>query len=264
MNNSNDSLVKKRIEKEYKEYLDKGYCERAKVLNEVMGKKFFDEKNPHYFTGKLDGKVVAVNLNPKRDLSDRKDRVIYDNFEKFWDFYEKFGEHRYGLNSNRKADSKFDNKQVKFYKGAGLLNLKEKEENANDKFSNLKLIFENKLQWELIPFGSPDFTFGKIGIENIKPFLNEALEVATLYPREYIFFNGAVFRDLLSFDNVKMVSKHHFKLKKKDGTDTKKEDYEIINILINGNVKAAILSHYAFFNTPLPDYGKKVVDLYHK
>jgi len=258
------NLIKKRIKEEYEDYLRLGYCQKAKELNEKMGiDNFFDIHNPHYFTGKLDRKVVAVNLNPKRDYSDRTNQPSFNSFEEFWDHYENFGKNIYELPENKKT-SKFDNKQVRFYKGAGLLNLKEKEENLADKFNNLKLVMENKLQWELIPYGSPDFTFGKIGIENIKPFLIDAVKIATLYQRDYIFFNGAVFRGLLTFDNIKCVSKHKFKLKKNDGTYAKREDHEIINILINNNIKAAILSHYAYFNTPLPDYGRMVVNLYHK
>ncbi|HPQ35717.1 MAG TPA: hypothetical protein PK563_14585 [Tenuifilaceae bacterium] len=258
------NIVKEKIKREYEEYLKIGYCKQAKELNECIGDEvFFDTHNPHYFTGKLDSKVVAVNLNPKRDKKHRSEKILKNTFDEFWDFYENFGKLKYETPKDKKADSRFDNKQVKFYKGAGLLDLIEEKGHA-DKFINLKKVIDNKLQWELVPFGSPDFTFSKIGYKNLNPFLSAAIEAVILFPRDYIFFNGAVFRDLLNFENIELVSKHHFKLMKKDGTYTGKDDYEIINIIINGKIKAAILSHYAYFNTPLPDYGRKIIELYHK
>ena len=66
-----------------------------------------------------------------------------------------------------------------------------------------------------------------------------------------------------------MVSSCYFQLLKKNGELAKgplkkNNEYEMINIKIDGKHKAAILPNYALFYTPLNDYGKKVIEHYHQ
>lgn len=254
------NIIQEKIKLEYEDYLQKGFCQKARDLNKIVGSGFFDDKNPHYFTGKLDSKVVTINLNPKSNKK-RETKNLFENFSSFWDNYENFGVRNYA--SRKWPPQKFDIKQVMFFKETGLLNLIE-EKNIIDKYINLERVIDNKLQWELIPYGSDEFSFSKIGKENIKSYLEEAIKVVTLFPRDYIIFKGAVFRDLLHFDNIKKTLDSTFKLKKKDGTFAKKENYQLINIIIDNELPATILPHYAYHITPLINYGKKMIELYPK
>lgn len=85
-----------------------------------------------------------------------------------------------------------------------------------------------------------------------------------MYDRKYVFFCGAVFRELAWFENIKFVKNHKFKLIKNNGEETR-DYYELISIELTGNnkqIKAAILPQYARQGAPLAAYGKKVKQLY--
>lgn len=256
--------LKENMRKDYEQYLKNGYCTGAKELNGRIGEDYFDVTNPHYFTGKLDAEVVVINLNPKRDINQQGQKVQFDDFEKYWEHYTKFGIINYDPENKSQHKSAFDQKQVRFFKAIGLLDLLD---NSNNKRKNLQRVVDNKLQWELVPYGSSDFKFQKVGRKNLLPFIEKAVKVVSMYPRKYILFNGAIFRELLKLDNVQEVSRYNFSLTKTDGSQTKGEFYEVINICIksdNTEIRACILPHYAVQGLPIESYAKKTIEFYHK
>ena len=256
--------LKENMREEYEQYLKNGYCTRAKKLNDKIGEDYFDVTNPHYFTGKLDAEIVVVNLNPKRDNDQQGQGVQFDDFEKYWEHYTKFGIIMYDPENKSQHKSAFDQKQVRFFKAIGLLDL---IDDTNNKRENLQRVVDNKLQWELVPYGSSDFKFKKVGRNNLIPFIEEAVKVVSMYSRKYVLFNGAIFRELLNLDNIQEVSRYNFSLIKTDDSQTKGQFYEIINILIksdNGEIKACILPHYAIQGLPIESYEKKMKEFYHK
>ena len=68
--------------------------------------------------------------------------------------------------------SPFDHKQIRFHKPFDLSPI-----NDNDQYQNLENVIDRKFQLELVPFGSPDFSYHKIGIKNLNPFTDNLLSI---------------------------------------------------------------------------------------
>ena len=145
------------MRKNFEEWKELDVCKASKDLNEKIGYNYFDKSFTQFFVGDFNSKLVMVHLNPKRDKTCWDKICNYDNFEDYFDVYRRFGSHNYGPNTDRSHKSNFDLKQVRFLKGFNYFNFKN-----NDKFQNLELVKNNKLQLELIPFGSPDFNYKKL------------------------------------------------------------------------------------------------------
>jgi hypothetical protein len=249
---------KKQVELAFNQWNEKGFCNEAKLLNEGVGFEYFDTANPHFFTGDITSELVLIHLNPKRNLSDWNKKCDYIDFQSYWYSYERFGNKHYGKESKRTHKSSFDHKQIRFLKPFDLLPI-----NSNDKFQNLENVIDGKLQLELVPFGSPNFSYHKIGIENLNPFIDRLLSIISTSPRKYVIFCGRVFEKLLS-DYIQNKTTHSFKLTKKDGTLTKSE-FHAINITIkNGNniINACIAPQFSKQGCPVMEYGIKVKELY--
>ena len=240
------------IKNEFSDYLKNGYCKKAKEMNLAIGDDYFDIVNPHYFTGNPESKIVMVMLNPQRDKNKYNEPNSFSCIDQYWNHYRYFGKDVYGKNSARKRKEKFDLNQLLFIRNLGVIDFVQEKSN-NDKFDNLEKVIDQKLQWELVPYGSPSFNFKHIGIFNLKYFLNKTVEIISLHERKYVFFCGAVFRELLWHESVKIINSHRFKLTKKDGTQTQ-SDYELIKISIkteDQEIKEAILQQYAMQGAPL-------------
>lgn len=255
--------IKQFIKNEFEEYLQNGYCKKAYDMNQVIGEDYFDTVNPHFFTGNPESDIVLVMLNPKRDKNQYNAPNTFATFEEYWNHYENFGRNVYGIKSARKSKEKFDLNQLLFFRNLDVIDFIEEKTNS-DKFDNLEKAIDQKLQWELVPYGSPNFNFKHIGTYNLKYFLDKAIEVISMHERKYVFFCGAVFRELIWFENIKCNKNHKFRLIKTNGTETR-DYYEMISVELNNNnkkIKAAILPQYSRQGAPLETYAKKVKELY--
>ena len=257
--------LKSFIKSEFEEYQKNGFCKEAKKMNDAIGESYFDIVNPHYFTGKPDSEIVTVMLNPQRRKEDYNKKTEFKDFETYWNTYRYYGRNNYGITDEHKPTwkSKFDLNQRIFFKQLDIIDYKH-EKAEPDIFENLEKTIDLKLQWELVPYGSPNFNFKHIGISQLKSFISRTIDIVTMYDRKYVFFCGAVFRELAWFENVKFVKNHKFKLIKNNGEETR-DYYELISIELTGNnkqIKAAILPQYARQGAPLAAYGKKVKELY--
>ena len=135
----------------------------------------------------------------------------------------------------------------------------------DDVYHNLEIVIDKKLQLELVPFGSPDFNYQKIGTKNIQTFIHRLISLMAEYEREYIIFCGRVFQAILK-DYIIEEKSHSFYLTKTDGTLTKSE-FEIVNIKLKYNdlvITACIAPQYAKQGCPISRYGEKVSELYGK
>jgi len=119
------------------------------------------------------------------------------------------------------------------------------------------------LQLELVRFGSPNFNFNKVGIENLQPFIDILMNVLLQSERKYIIFCGSVFEELFAHCPRKT---HTFYLTKKDGSRSARE-YRVTNVKMqhhNQEIIACIAPHYAIQGIPADKYGEKVCHLYGK
>lgn len=251
---------RQRVHKAFNEWNENGFCEEARLLNAGVGTDYFDTANPHFFTGDTSSELVLIHLNPKRNKPQWNKKCDYSNFQSYWESYERFGYRHYGEESSRTHKSPFDHKQIRFLKPFGILSLDNK-----GKYQNLENVIDGKLQLELVPFGSPDFLYHKIGIENLNPFVDRLLSIIGEKQRKYVIFCGRVFEHILS-DYIIDKTTYSFRLTKNDGNPTK-SDFQVININLEkggAKINACIAPQFAKQGYPVTEYGKKVKELYGK
>jgi hypothetical protein len=248
---------KEEVKKNFEEWKTLGYCNEAVELNKKIGTDYFDVCAPGLFTGDVHAKLVMVHLNPKRNKCQWDKKCNFPNFDAYWEYSAKFGANVYGTNSKRTHKSPFDQKQIRFLKPFDILPFN------GDKYHDLEISIDKKLQMELVPFGSPNFNYLEIGVENLKPFVNRLLNLLLESERDYVIFCGRVFQEILKDYIVK--EKHHsFYLTKKDGNLTK-STFEVINIKLKLNdseITACIVPQYAKQGYPVAEYGKEVCNRY--
>ncbi|MDR0829202.1 MAG: hypothetical protein LBN95_03710 [Prevotellaceae bacterium] len=248
---------KETVKKNFDEWQNRGFCQDAVELNNNVGKGYFDVANPHFFTGDIAAKLAFVHLNPKRNQKDWNSKCNYVDFEDYWAKYAQFGANTYGINSKRTHKSPFDLKQIRFLKPFGILPFND------DKYHDLEIVIDKKLQLELVPFGSPNFNYLEIDVKNLNPFVTRLLNLLMENKRDYVFFCGRVFLEILKKYIVKE-KRHSFYLTKNDGSLTK-SIFEAINIklqLNNSEITACILPQYAKQGYPVSEYGKEVFNRY--
>lgn len=259
MNKLNNSQFRENVRLDFEDWKREGACRRAQQINESIGLKYFDVAGPQHFTGNIESEIVMVHLNPKRNVNNFGPECKFKTFDEYWSFYENFGKVHYGPRSKPKHKSPFDHKQVRFLRPLGLIPLDE-----NDNNENLRRVIDDKLQLELIPYGSPDFNFHKVGIENINPFIKDIVHLIGSHDRKFVLFCGRVFVELLK-PFSKTLKEHRFRLAKNDGSPTK-NFFEVINIVIqygdSEQIRACILPQFAMQGSPTSQYGKKLADLY--
>jgi len=256
----------------FNEWLENNSCSEAVKLNEKLNEKYFDESNPQFFAGDLDAELVLVHLNPKRNNTSDKNGVPqwgqkcnFKNYEDFEHYFTKFGYIKY---TKERAEgkplwkSKFDHKQVRFLKEFD----KEILSFTGDKYKDLEIVIDHKLQLELIPFGSPDFSFKRFRNEDLKPFIDRILSLITEKERKYVIFCGRVFEELLAPYYTVDSHTEKFKLQKTNGEETDNY-YSLINIKLkfnNQEIIAAIAPQFAQIGMPTSEYGQKVSEMYGK
>jgi len=251
---------KQLVEQAFNQWKNNDAVDEAIQLNKEIGLEYFDTANPHFFTGKTDSELVLVHLNPKRNKEHWNKKCDFADFQSYWKSYEKFGNRNYGEDSKRTHKSPFDHKQIRFLKPFDILSLDNQDINQN-----LEAVIDGKLQLELIPFGSPDFLYRKIGVNSIKPYVSRLLSIIGENQRKYVVFCGRVFEHILS-DYIIDKTTHSFKLTKNEGNPTK-SDFQVINITLQSEVKkinACIAPQFAKQGYPVTEYGKKVKELYGK
>lgn len=244
---------------DFEDWQSKGECDRAKKINEQMGREYFDTANPHYFTGAPSASLVLVHLNPQRNMNLWHQRCGFTCFDEYLDFYQHFGRFHYGVSSDRKHKSRFDQKQVRFLEAFDVLPF------TGNKYADLELVIDGKLQLELVPYGSPNFDSKAVPTGFMGELIRIAIDVINQHPREYVIFCGAIFRKLLK-PWIVCQQEHKFRMQKKDGTQTANE-YSTINIRIQVEhgkcIEACVAPQYTKRVGLEEPYGKKVHELYH-
>jgi hypothetical protein len=259
--NKNILKFKEIVRSDFEDWKNDGACRKALDINKSINLEYFDVARPQYFTGDIQSEIVMVHLNPKRDRSraDFDSKCDYESFDEYWSFCEKFGKFNYGSLSNRSHKSPFDHKQIRFLRPLGLIPFSD-----NDVYGNLERVVDNKLQLELIPYGSPDFNPRVVSKKIIDPFAGDIIDAISICERKYVLFCGRVFIELLR-DFSEVLKEHKFRMLKNNGSLTKNY-FEVINILIRYKdrkpIRACILPQFAMQGSPTAQYGKKLAELY--
>ncbi|MGP5504133.1 hypothetical protein [Psychrobacter celer] len=252
------------IKRDFDEFHSSGKIERAKALTRITGMHMNHNEYPEYFFGDLNAKFVLVHLMPKQN--DNLD-ATYQGELKFQDFtdyviyYQHFGENHYGKSLKNRRKSIFDTKQVHFILPFNALNL-----SADDEFVNLQRVIDDKLQLELVPFGSSSFKTDLMTHEALQPYIELLLDTIIKTDRDYVIFCGKVFESLLRARIVKKED-YSFKLIKADGSLSKNNArFSRLTLRYKGQeFKAGIAHSFAqqgLTGAVMEDYGKKCCERY--
>ena len=250
--------------KNYKNYIEiivddwqkNGFCCSAVKLNTAIGSEYFDTCNPHFYAGDLNAKLVMVQLNPKRELKDFNEKSTITQ-PQYFDFYSNYGKTHYGIERKENWKSKFDQKLIRFLRPLNLLEI-----NSTDIFKNLENVVDQKLQLELIPFGSTSFDYTKIPQHLFSEYIELILSLITSTERNCVIFGGRVFSKILS-SYITSKEVFRFKLQKVNG-DLTKNEYEIEKLTLCYKGKffnAFITPQFAQQGMPVEAYGKKLAEI---
>ena len=241
------------------EFLETRALSRARELSARTDQHFNHNGLPLFFTGDLDAPLVLVHLNPKQD--DNTEPVFdgdlpIGSFEEYFDHCRHFGARAYGSGSPRSHRSSFDHKQIRFLRPFGIIDFVE-EHSIVDRFTNLERVCDNKLQLELIPYGSATFSTVGFTSELLQPHYERIMAVIAARPRRYVIFCGAVF-DKLFRDHV--VEEHTFNLRKQDGTAERQASrFAVLKLPYENTTITAGLAHsWARQGIPMSSYGDEI------
>lgn len=260
---------KQYMENKFNEFEKYGTAKEAIYLQEKIEQHLNHNNYPHFFTGKLDSRIVFVHLNPKEQDTDSNifgGTRRFESFDEYFDFYERYGTYMY-KNPQSYLKSSFDQKQLKLLKALGIMNFLDESIDKKHKIRNrnLAISIDQKLQLELIPYGSDNLkSISNKKIQYLKGYINRILDLIISVERDYIFFCGKVHIGLLK-DYIVSNTEYKIEVKTKDGKNTSSY-YHNIELNYNGKqIKAGILRTYpkqGFDGNLIVQYGKKVIDLY--
>lgn len=237
---------------------------RAEVLSEQTGMHVNHNEYPAYFFGDPKAKFVLVHLNPKQqdNQSDSyKGNFKFANFDKYFESLRYYGKNHYGKQSKKLVKSPFDRKQIRFIKPFNVIEF----DDIDNEYLNLEKVMDNKLQLELLPFGSSKFETALIKGDPLKPYIEILLDTIISEEREYVIFCGKVFETLLK-DYILSKKDYVFKLPKIDGS-TAKNNSSFSKIIINFNgkeISAGIAKSFAQQGLNMSEYGDKCWQLYNQ
>jgi hypothetical protein len=259
----------KLLESEFNEFQNTGIAKGGVYLKEKTGQHLNHNNYPHYFTGDFNSKIVFVHLNPKEKNTDSDifgGEFKFASFQEYFDFYQRYGTHRY-RNPESDFKSRFDQKQLKLLKGLNIMTFLSEENDKRGKIrrENLATALDEKLQLELVPYGSDNFeTIPNDKIECLNDYINNILDLIVAKERDYIFFCGEVFTRLLAKYLVSN-EEHNISVFTKEGKE-KSSYFHKLEINYKGkHIKAGILRTYpqpGFDGDLITQYGKRVKELY--
>jgi hypothetical protein len=251
------------MQADLQEFRTAGTISRARWLADATGQHFNADRLPQYFTGDLDGPVVLVHLNPKQ--ANAPDQVpgwqtTSCTLEEYFNSCRHFGALMYGPSSPRTHQSPFDHKQIRFLRPLGAMDFIQ-EHSRTDRFTNLERVVDDKLQLELVPYGSASFSPRGFTPEVLAPHLARILSTIVTVPRRYVLFCGAVFTPLLSEYVIRW---HEFRLRKKDGTlERQRSSFANLVLPYQGHsVRAGLAQSWTRQGIPMTAYAEQIRSRY--
>jgi hypothetical protein len=251
------------IRADLEEFLATGTVSRARQLTAATGQRFSADRLPQFFTGDLDAPVVLVHLNPKQAKVPTPPpawQATVRTLKDYFDWYRHFGARMYGPSSPRTHRSPFDHKQIRFLRPLDVIDFVQ-ERSRDDRFTNLERVIDDKLQLELVPYGSVSFSTHGFTPVVLAPHFDRILSTIATVPRHYVLFCGAVFKPLLREHITRW---HDFHLRRKDGTLGRQRSC-FANLLLpykGGWIRAGLAQSWARQGIPMAAYAQEVRSRY--
>jgi hypothetical protein len=235
---------------------------KARELSSRSTTSFNHNTYPVYFTGDLRSSLVLVHPNPQQPASDTPEYsggFEYEDFDDYLTRHRRFGHYRWELSEEH--PSPLDHKEMRFLRHWGVIEFLDAETGA-EKRTNAARAIDQKLQLELIPYGSPKLPAGCLPPDAIAPFYERLMRVITAYPRDYVIFCGSIFESLLA-PYIVGRDDHAFRLPTSSGVS--RVEYRFSNLALDFDgrvVSAAIAPHFASPGVPMDAYGRTCHERY--
>jgi hypothetical protein len=258
-----DRLLRE-IEVDVEDFVRNRRVHRAKQLSELSGQHFNQDEPPLYFTGDHDSELVLIHLNPKAPAASPAPRfegeLPFRSLHEYVELKRHFGAVTYGPAAPRTHRSPFDHKQIRFLRAFGVIPFME-ERTREDRFRNLELVCDRKLQLELIPYTSPSFSTRGLTRALLAPHFERLMHVITARPRRYVIFCGSVFAPLLK---AAVVAEHRFRLTRTDGVPERMTSrFAKLELHYGAEpITAGLAYSFARQGIPMAQYGDAVHKLY--
>jgi hypothetical protein len=264
------------IQKHINQLLSVGKITIAEKLNQNIistDYKLQEHAVPMFFTGKLDAKIVFIELNPGLGLMEptiTDNKISLDKFgiknlpeindvNSYVEFFENFGKYKAeSLEQNGKKIKGFDSKQLYFFSGFGLLGLEDKSEFG---FNDMIEVRKEKLQLELVPYASRKFNFKNFSPDYLKERFSFNQKIIDSYNRDFVFITGNMGQlvKIMEFAGLKISERKKFSV-----SGRSKEDLSIA-FALNGKMPIILLPSYknqSLHSSQMKAYGKVCKELY--
>ncbi|MEH0825759.1 MULTISPECIES: hypothetical protein [unclassified Micromonospora] len=258
-------VLRRDVKTDLADLAERGRVRRADQLSAATGQRFHATAVPQYFTGDLDARLVLVHLNPKQDLAHVAPSAYSGPVpcaEEYLDQCIHFGRDKYGPNSGRTHKSPFDYRQIRYLRPFNVIDFVG-DDVSDARWINLERVVDRKLQLELIPYQSVQFSTHGMTPAVLNEHFDRLLDTITAVPRAYVIFCGSVFSGVLQPGWVRR--EHRFRLAKNDGRLTATM-YRFANLVITHGGQEVIAGwapSYPQQGIPMDAYGSECAARYH-
>jgi hypothetical protein len=235
---------------------------RARDLSARTSVHFNHNTYPVFFTGDLGSRLVLVHHNPRERENDAavyEGGFEYEDFDEYLERHRRFGYYRWELGDQYPAP--FDYKQMRFLRHWGVIDFLDGE-TRDEQRTNVARAVDQKLQLELIPYGSPRFPVDALPPEVVAPQYERLMRVITAYPRDSVIVCGGELESLLKPYIIDR-DDHSFRLPTSTGIS--RAEYRFSNLLLDfdgGTVPVGLAPHYASPGVPMDAYGQRCHERY--
>jgi hypothetical protein len=234
----------------------------ARALSLCSGVHFNHNTYPLFFTGDLHSPLVLVHPNPQQresQAAEHEGAFEYQGFDDYLTRHRRFGHHRWELGDEH--PSPVDHKEMRFLRHWGVIDFLDAA-TSDEKRTNAARAIDQKLQLELIPYGSPRFPPGGLASDVVAPFYERLMRVVTAYPRDYVILGAAVFESLFAPFIVER-DDHSFRLPTSTGVSRREYRFSNLALAFDGRIVAAgIAPNFASPGVPMDAYGQACHERY--
>ncbi len=231
------------------------HSRRAKQLSARTSVALNHNTYPVYFTGDLSSPVVLVHHNPVQrgnDADRHEGRFEYADFDDYVEQHRRFGHYRWEV--GEQPPSPADYKHLRFLRHWGLDDEVAGETPAELR-SNLARSVDERLQLELIPYGSAKFPAAPLPPDVLAPLYERLMRVITAYPRAFVVLCGPVLEPILA-PHIVARDEHRFRLPTSTGVS--RSEYVFCNLLLDVDgeqVAVGLAPNFASPGVPMDAYG---------
>ena len=235
---------------------------KARNLSAHSTARFNHNTYPVFFAGDLQSTLVLVHLNPRQresDAAEYEGDFDYEDFDDYLERHRRLGHYRWDLSQDH--PSPVDHKEMRFLRHWGAIDFVDAE-TASEKRTNAARAIDQKLQLELIPYGSPKLAPGCLPPEAIAPFYERLMSVVSAYPRDYIILCGSIFESLFA-PYIAERDDHSFRLPTSTGVSRVEYRFANLALAFDGRVvPVAIAPNFGSPGVPMDAYGQRCHELY--